>query len=161
MYQLISIGAKGKVIVITQRYIRHLCTYMYWNSYKSTKDTHDYLPLYSHIWDRTFSIFLSITAGNFMIYNKSYDNKCCVEPTYAIWFHLATHRNEKKRFDNPAVMHIDFYSRMYYTYFIAIQIILPAYLVELIYSKLYQLNLHNQMLSDSYLNFLLSFNIIL
>lgn len=97
-----------------------------------------------------------------MIYNKSYDNKCCVEPTYAIWFHLTTHRNEKKkRFDNTAVMYIDFYSRMYYMYFIAIQIILPAYLVELIYSKLYQFNLHNQMLSDSYLNFLLSFNMIL
>lgn len=29
---------------------------------------------------------------------------------------------KKKRFDNPAVMHIDFYSRMYYMYFIAIQI---------------------------------------
>lgn len=68
---------------------------------------------------------------------------------------------KKNRFDNTAVMYIDFYLRMYYMYFIAIQIILPAYLVELIYSKLYQLNLHNQMLSDSYLNFLLSFNMIL
>lgn len=68
---------------------------------------------------------------------------------------------KKKRFDNPAVMYIDFYLRMYYMYFIAIQIILPSYLVELIYSKLYQFNLHNQMLSDSYLNFLSSFNMIL
>lgn len=65
---------------------------------------------------------------------------------------------KKKRFDNTAVMYIDFYLRMYYMYFIAIQIILPSYLVELIYSKLYQ---HNQMLSDSYLNFLSSFNMIL
>lgn len=63
--------------------------------------------------------------------------------------------------DNTAVMYIDFYLRMYYMYFIAIQIILPSYLVELIYSKLYQFNLHNQMLSDSYLNFLSSFNMIL
>lgn len=71
-----------------------------------------------------------------------------------------TAMKKKQRFDNPAVMHIDFYSRMYYMYFIAIQIILPAYLVELLYSKLYQFNLHNQMLSDSYLNFLSSFNMI-
>lgn len=68
---------------------------------------------------------------------------------------------KKKRFDNTAVMYIDFYLRMYYMYFIAIQIILPSYLVELIYSILYQFNLHNQMLSDSYLNFLSSFNMIL
>lgn len=72
-----------------------------------------------------------------------------------------TAMKKKTRFDNTAVMYIDFYLRMYYMYFIAIQILLPSYLVELIYSKLYQFNLHNQMLSDSYLNFLSSFNMIL